>query len=109
MREKIIGKNLSFVAQKKLAQERDVLPSDLLRRMLFNFLEHVRSGEKNAYPDAQGLDLVARTSTVILDPGDGTEWPLGCGGASFYTLCCYNRSCAAAPEVGLAVVLPTKV
>lgn len=119
MRKKIIGTNLSFAKQKKLAEAMGVVPSDILRRMLFNFLEHVRSGKENNYPDAQGPDLFARTSTIFIEPrtpngiyeqGVTREWPLGCGGCgsdtSFYSLCCYDRSDVAIPQVGLAVTLP---
>lgn len=76
MRRNVIGRNLSFAQQQALANEKGVIISQLGHRILFNFLESVRSG---TYPDGRGDPLtIARTSTPTRD-SQGNDWPSGCG------------------------------
>ncbi len=115
MRKDVIGKGCFFAVQQAFAAKSGVVPSGLLHRILFNFLQHVRSHgmthwlNTKVYPDGQNPWQYARTSTLTQNTGN-IDCPssCGCGGVegleviqeSFPN----NLSC-----VGLAVMLPSKV
>ena len=80
MRKNIIGMGLSFPEQQELAAKKGVVIPQLLHRIMFNFLEKVRSGTVNAYPDES--PIFARTSTLVL-VNHSTAMSWACGGGSF--------------------------
>jgi len=112
MRKDVIGKELTFAAQQTLARSNKVVLSELLPRILFNFLEHVRSGTANIYPDGQPW-IFARTSTITHDEtiahdGQDGAWHSGCGAGSPSGLnIAYDISDFC--DVGAAVMLPAEV
>lgn len=106
MRVGVIGRNLSFKQQKALASTNGVVLSELLPRILFNFLEHARS-ETNVYPDGQDPWTHARTSTSMLD-SNGNAWLLGCGPGGPSGLGVSHRIFDGG-NVGVAVALPEEV
>lgn len=104
MRKNVIGRNQSFARQQALAKESGVVIPQLLQRILFNFMEHVRSRRANVYPDGQYPYTFARTSTLT---PQGNDWPSGCGGGGPLGLRVndhsYDYDC-----VGVAVALPAE-
>ena len=107
MRRDVIGRNLPFAQQQALANEKGVVLSELLPRILFNFLEHVGSKKAGVYPDGQDPSTYARTSTITRDSG-GTNWPSGCGAGGPSGLHVYY-DCIGTVNVGVAVALPAEV
>jgi len=106
MRRDVIGRNLPFAQQQALANEKGVVLSELLPRILFNFLAHVRSKKAGVYPDGQDPWTYARTSTITRDSG-GTNWPSGCGAGGPSGL--FVSSFIVFDRVGVAVALPAEV
>ena len=66
--------------KQELAAKKGVVIPQLLHRITFNFLEKVRSGTVNAYPDES--PIFARTSTLVL-VNHSTAMSWACGGGSF--------------------------
>jgi len=109
MRREVIGRNLTFVAQQALANANGVVLSELLPRILFNFIEHVRSQTVGFYPDGINPWTIARTSTLTRDEA-GTAWPSDCGlgdafGLSLNGMLDFSHD----NNTGVAVMLPGKV
>ncbi len=108
MRRDVIGRALSFNQQQALAKERGVVLSELLPRILFNFLTHVRSKEVNVYPDGLAPLTYARTSTLTRDSGDRV-CSSACGGGDPFGLLVCNARPFGHGDVGVAVALPATV
>jgi hypothetical protein len=104
MRRVVIGRNLPFPQQQALANEKGVEIPCLLQRILFNFLEHVRT---NTYPDGQDPWNFARTSTLTQD--SGTDRPSGCGPHGPRGLEVNYASTFDHEYIGVAVALPAEV
>ncbi|HSW86137.1 MAG TPA: hypothetical protein VLG49_01405, partial [Rhabdochlamydiaceae bacterium] len=83
MREKLIGRNLSFSEQKAVAKKAGVVIPALLHRINFNFLQHARSGREDVYPDGRNPEkTAARTSTLTHWQGHTRSSCCGGGGPS---------------------------
>ncbi len=108
MRRDVIGRNLSFAEQQALAGSSGVVLSELLPRILFNCLEHVRSGAANIYPDGQNPWTYARTSTLTRN-SEGDALHSGCGDGSPSGLSIDLIHIFDCDDVGVAVVLPAEV
>ena len=108
MKKDVIGSGLRFAEQQKLALESGVVLSTLLPRILFNFMQHVRSPRVNVYPDGQNPWTLARTSTLMRNFEDNCDVPLACGAGGPLGLH-IDRSCRGRSDVGVAVSLPEKV
>ncbi len=109
MRRDVIGRNLPFAEQQALAGARGVVLSELLPRILFNCLGHVRSGAANIYPDGQNPWTYARTSTLTRD-SQGNAWPSGCGvGSPSGLIVDHAHDILDSVFVGVAVVLPAEI
>lgn len=105
MRKEVIGRGLSFVNQKALAKEKGVVITQLLHRIMFNFLEHTRS---NLYPDRSDPCTYARTSTLIRD-GQGLSCLSICGAGGPSGLSVEDCDVFVHSNIGLGVVLPGEV
>jgi hypothetical protein len=109
MRKDVAFRNRTFADQQALAGACGVELSELLPRILFNCLEHVRSGTANTYPDGQNPLTYAVTSTLTRGI-EGNDWPLGCGGGSHSGLfVLHGPVFCEGDDYGVAVVLPEEV
>jgi hypothetical protein len=109
MRKDATFRNLTFADQQALAAERGVALSELLPRILFNCLGHVRSGTANIYPDGQNPWTYVRTSTLTRGGYGDNDWPSGCGDGCPSGLCVSNDDIFDGDVIGAAVVLPEEV
>ena len=103
MRRDLIGRNLAFLEQQALANEKGVAIPNLLQRILCNFLEHARS---NTYLDVQLSH--ARTSTLIqtfVRNGPDIYKPASCGYGDAFGLVIDTYLPIGAHVIGLAVAL----
>jgi hypothetical protein len=108
MKKSVIGIGLSFAEQQALAKEKGVTISPLIERILFNFLQHVRSGDPNTYPDGKAPQTIARTSTLISFVRK-TDWPSGCGDGDPSGLSLSPYYIFDFISTGLSVALPVEV
>ncbi len=109
MRRDVIGNDLPFSRQQALATSRQVVLSELLPRIFFNFTQHVRSPVANVYPDGNNPWTFAHTSTLTRDL-EGHDWPSACGGGVSSGLLVSNLPNFLYPEdIGVAVALPAEV
>jgi hypothetical protein len=104
MRRDVIGRDLTFAQQQALANEKGIEIPNLLQRILFNFLGHVRT---NTYPDGQDPWIYARTST--LTQGSWVHMPSGCGAGGPRGLGVSHYDIIHPRGVGVAVALPAEV
>ena len=110
IKKEVIGRNLTYVQQLALANEKGVVPSDLATRILANCWGHVRSGEANVYPDGRNPLTLARTSTLTRC-SQGNAWPTDCGAGGPSGLGVYSsdEGLIGFDLVGVGVALPAEV
>lgn len=111
MRRNVIGRGRKFNQLQTLANEKGVVIPQLLQRILFNFLEKIRSKKPSVYPDGRDPYTFAWTSTLTRD-SEGNDWPSGCGavrpsglhvdGSRYFSFFVNDH-------VGVSVALPTEV
>jgi len=122
MRKNVIFRNLPFAEQQELVSVMGgaggVVLSELMPRILFNYLEHARSGTANSYPDGQNPMTFARTSSFFIqwhDPASThARFPfpdfLGCGyGTSEGLRVEPVQTDPSHPAIGVAVTLSPEV
>lgn len=108
VRESAIGSGKSFAEQQKLAEELGVVSSDLIRRILFNALQYVRSRNARVYPDGQDPHIFTFTRTLACtDHSINRDESSGCGnggrsGLNVRYICLVHDG----NGIGLAVMLP---
>ena len=106
MRKDVIGVNIQVNEQQALAKAKGVVIPELLPRILFNFMQHVRS-KADAYPDGNNPFIGATTSTIVgaLGPEDVFA---GCGYGNSSGLR-VNDFVAGDDPVGVAVALSAEM
>lgn len=111
MRNEVFAKGGRFVNQDEIVSCRRVVHSELLPRILFNCLKHVRTGEVNIYPDDENLMTYARTSTRITRSELDNSRPVICGYSSpdVLRVAIYFPHFVDDLSVGVAVELPKEV
>ena len=107
IKKEVIGRGLSYPLQLKRAKEKEVVPSDLVTRILANCWRHTRSGKANVYLDGYNPYIFACTSTITYD-SQGNNWPSGCGAGGPSGLDVLNKALRN-NDVGVAVELPAEV
>ncbi|HSX14212.1 MAG TPA: hypothetical protein VLE96_07330 [Chlamydiales bacterium] len=106
MRKDVIGRKLTFNQQLELAREKEVVPTELLPRILFNFLISVRAANVNTYQDGRNPWTIVRTQTLTND-SNGNSRSSGCGGGGPSGLrVCNDFIDIGNDNVGVAVALP---